>query len=224
MGIAHREFIRLATKGHGGGDLAMDTLRYAGWTHTDSADPAAAITDSAAAATSFASGVKAYNGAVGVDLQGRSVPTLMERARAAGKATGVVTTVQVTDASPAAFGAHVPNRSDQSEIARQFLVDSRPDVILGGEDWWLPAGTPGDLPDNPATDPTEQSKGTKGNLVTQAESLGYDHVSTWAELAASNSRKLLGLFANEEMFEQHNEGEGDIYAPAGRCPRWRPRP
>lgn len=159
MGIAHREFIRLATRGRAGGELAMDSLRYSGWTHTDPADPATVVTDSAAAATSFASGVKTYNGAVGVDAQGRVVPTLLEKARAMGKATGVVTTAQVTDASPAAFGAHGPNRSDQSEIARQFLERSRPDVVLGGgEDWWLPAGTAGDLPDNPATDPTEQSK------------------------------------------------------------------
>jgi alkaline phosphatase len=219
MGIAHRELIRLGTYGHTGRELAMDTLRYAGWTHTDSADPDAAVTDSAAAATSFASGVKTYNGAVGVDATGRSVPTLLERARALGKATGLVTTAQVTDASPAAFGAHVPDRADQSEIARQFLVDSRPDVILGGgEDWWLPAGTPGDLPDNPATDPTEQSKGTEGNLVARAEALGYDHVSTRDELRASHSRKLLGLFSNEEMFEQRNEGLGDIYAPAVPLP------
>lgn len=143
MGIAHREFIRLATKGHSG-ELNMDSLRYAGWTHTDPDDPDDTVTDSAAAATAFASGVKTYNGAVGVDVNQRVVPTLLENARAMGKATGLVTTAQVTDASPAAFGAHVPDRADQSEIARQFLVSSKPDVILGGgEDRWLPAGTPG---------------------------------------------------------------------------------
>ena len=61
MGIAHREFIRLATKGHDG-ELAMDSLRYSGWTHTDPADPEEAVTDSAAAATAF--GVKTQNTAV----------------------------------------------------------------------------------------------------------------------------------------------------------------
>jgi alkaline phosphatase len=214
MGIAHREFIRLATTGHRG-ELAMNSLRYAGWTHTDPADPEQAVTDSAAAATAFASGVKTYNGAVGVDVDQRPVPTLLERARALGKATGVVTTAQVTDASPAAFGAHVPDRGDQSEIARQFLVDSEPDVILGGgEDWWLPAGTPGAYPD----EGDEASKGTEGNLIARARQLGYDYVSTRAQLRASDSRKLLGLFANEEMFTAENEGEGGEYAPVVPLP------
>ncbi|HWT24127.1 MAG TPA: alkaline phosphatase, partial [Solirubrobacteraceae bacterium] len=78
--------------------------------------------------------MRTYDGAVGVDVDRSSVPTLLERARAAGKATGLVTAAQVTDASPAAFGAHVPDRGDQSEIARPYLEESRPDVILrGGE-------------------------------------------------------------------------------------------
>jgi alkaline phosphatase len=214
MGIAHREFIRLATKGHSG-ELNMDSLRYAGWTHTDPADPDDTVTDSAAAATAFASGVKTYNGAVGVDVNQRPVPTLLEQARAMGKATGVVTTAQVTDASPAAFGAHVPDRADQSEIARQFLVSSKPDVILGGgEDWWLPAGTPGAYPDTEE----DQSKGLDGNLIQRAQSLGYDYVSTRAQLRASSSRKLLGLFANEEMFSAANEGPDAAYAPVVPLP------
>jgi alkaline phosphatase len=214
MGIAHREFIRLATKGHDG-ELAMDSLRYSGWTHTDPDDPEQAVTDSAAAATALASGVKTYNGAVGVDVDQRPVPTLLERARAMGKATGVVTTAQVTDASPAAFGAHVPDRADQSEIAQQFLVGSRPDVILGGgEDWWYPAGNPGAYPDTEE----DQSKSTEGNLVERARRLGYDYVSTRAQLRASDSRKLLGLFANEEMFTAANEGPEAAYEPVVPLP------
>ncbi len=43
---------------------------------------------------------------------------------------------------------------------------------------------------------------------------GYEHVSNGAELAAATSPKLLGLFANEEMFEHRNEGEGAIYQPS----------
>lgn len=213
LGMSHREVIRLATVGKDG-QLAMDSLEHAGWTTTDSADPEEAVTDSAAGATAFASGVRTYNGAVGVDAAGEPVPTLLERARDAGKATGLVTTAQVTDATPGAFGAHVPDRGDQSEIARQFLESSRPDVILGGgEDWWLPAGDPGAWPDNPPKDPTEQSKGTEGDLVARAQELGYTYVTDAEGLAGADGRRLLGLFANEEMFEQRNEGEGDLYEP-----------
>ena len=213
MGPSHRELTRLATIGQDG-ELVMDQLRYAGVVHTDPDDPDEPVTDSAAGATAYASGVRTYNGAIGVDAQGRPVPTLPERARAAGKASGLVTTAQVTDASPAAFGAHVPDRGAQSEIARQYLEESKPDVILGGgEDRWLPPGNPGAYPDHPPTDPTEQSSSDRGDLIARAEQLGYDYVSTRAELQASGARKLLGLFANEEMFEQRAEGQGDIYAP-----------
>jgi len=213
MGIAHRELIRLATRGKDG-RLAMDALRYAGWTHTDSADPEEAVTDSAAGATAFASGVRTFNGGVGVDAQGRPVTTLLERAARAGKATGLVTTAQVTDATPAAFGAHVRDRAEQSEIARQYLERSKPAVILGGgEDRWLPPGNPGAYPDNPPKDPTEQSSSDRGDLIARAEALGYEYVSDRAGLQASGARKLLGLFANEEMFEQREEGKGDVYEP-----------
>lgn len=213
MSIAARDAIRLATVGQDG-QLAMDQLRYAGWTYTDSADPEDAVTDSAASATAFSTGVRTYNGAIGVDLDGNTVTTLLEDAKALGKATGLVTTAQVTDATPGSFGAHVPDRSDQSEIARQYIDDTRPDVILGGgEDWWLPVGDVGAYPDDPADSPAEVSKSTIGNLVERAVDSGYTYVSTPEELAATKAKRLLGLFANEEMFQQAPEGEGDEYDP-----------
>lgn len=218
MSVAQRNLIRLATVGQRG-DLVMNKLPVAGSVHTDPDDPEETVTDSAAGATAFATGHKTYNGAVGVDADGRKVPTVLEKAKRAGKGTGVVSTAQVTDASPAAFGAHVPDRDDQSEIARQFVDASRPDVILGGgEDWWYPKGNPGAWPDHPPKDPEEESQGTKGNLVKKAKDTGYTYVSNADELAAAKADRLLGLFANEEVFEYHPEGEGDQYKPAVPLP------
>ena len=220
MGTAQRDLIRLVTKGNRAGrDLVMDKLDHTGLVHTDPKDPNAAVTDSAAAATAFATGVKTYNGAIGVDAKGRTVRTLLEDARRAGKATGLVTTAQVTDATPAAYAAHVKDRGEQSEIARQYLASSKPNVILGGgEDFWYPAGTPGAYPDNPPKDPGEQSKGDRGNLVDRAKALGYKYVTSRAQLRATKGPKVLGLFANEEMFEQHPEGQGDLYKPVVPLP------
>jgi alkaline phosphatase len=213
MSAAHREAARLALAGLDG-KLQMDSLPDGGTLTTDARDPAAYVTDSAAAATAWATGQKTYNGAISVDVNQNPLPILGRQAKQAGKSTGLVTTAQVTDASPAAWFSQTANRSNQDDIARQYLEYSKPDVILGGgEDWWYPAGTEGAYPDHPAKDPTEASKGTKGNLVDEATSLGYDHVSTADELAASRSKKLLGLFANEEMFEQRPEGQGDVYDP-----------
>ena len=215
MATAQRDLIRLVTVGNQRGeDLVMNQLDHTGLVHTDPADPKEAVTDSAAAATAFSTGYKTFNGAIGVDAQGRARATLLEDARRAGKATGLVTTSQVTDATPAAYAAHVNDRAEQSEIARQYLERSKPDVILGGgEDYWYPPGTPGRHPDHPATDPTEESKGDRGNLVERAEELGYRYVSTREGLRGARGRKLLGLFANEEMFEHREEGHGDLYEP-----------
>ncbi|MDI4643856.1 alkaline phosphatase [Cohnella hashimotonis] len=215
MGTAQRDAIRLATVGEKG-KLAMDAMPYVGLIHTSSTVP---VTDSAASATAYASGVKTYNGAIGMDANKKSVKTIMEYAKDKGKSTGVVTTSQVTDATGAAFGAHVEDRSKQSDIALQYLTKSKLDVILGGgEDFWYPAGNPGKFQDEPAEDPSEKSKGTQGNLVDKAKSLGYSYVSTKADLQKAKGGKLLGLFSNEEMFQQKPEGEGDIYNPVVSLP------
>ncbi|MFI2649081.1 alkaline phosphatase [Micromonospora fulviviridis] len=213
MAAAQREAARLYLAGLDG-QLTMDELPYSGQLTTSPHDPTTPITDSAAAATAWATGEKTYNGAISVDVDGKPLPTLGAQAKAAGRATGLVTTAQVTDASPAAFFANTTDRSAQDEIARQYLEVSRPDVILGGgEDWWLPAGNAGAYPDQPAEDRSEASRGTKGDLVAEAEAKGYRYVSTAAQLQAAKGGRLLGLFGNEELFQQRPEGDGDVYAP-----------
>ena len=122
MGVSHRTAGSLATVGLDG-ELVMDGLRHSGLLTTDPADPEALVTDSAAAGTALATGVRTYNGAIGVDAGGRPVQTVVERAEAAGLSTGLVTTGEVTDATTAAFGAHVPDRGRQTEIARQFIEE-----------------------------------------------------------------------------------------------------
>lgn len=92
------------------------------------------ITDSAAAATAFATGRKVYNGVLSVALPGDGKPLVsaLELAQAAGKRTGLVTTSFLTDATPAAFGAHVKARTMQKEVAAALLKTCRPTLMLGG--------------------------------------------------------------------------------------------
>jgi len=214
MGLAQRNAIRLATVGLNG-KLAMDDMPYVGLVHTSSTS---AVTDSAASATAYASGVKTYNGAIGMDADKKSVTTILEYAKDKGMSTGIVTTSQLTDATGAAFAAHVDDRSKQSDIALQYLTKAKVDVMLGGgEDFWYPAGKPGAFKDEPAEDPSEKSKGTQGDLVAKAKSLGYSYVTNKAGMQKAKG-KLLGLFANEEMFQQKPEGEGDLYNPVVSLP------
>lgn len=89
------------------------------------------VTDSGAAATAFSSGVKTYNGAIGVDAAGKSVKTILEEAGQHGLATGLITTSSITHATPAAFIAHVPSRDLEEDIA-SFFPDSGIDLFIGG--------------------------------------------------------------------------------------------
>ncbi|QWF83029.1 alkaline phosphatase [Amycolatopsis sp. CA-230715] len=209
MGLAQRDLIRLATVGKRG-DLVMNRMPVTGLVHTDPDDPDEVVTDSAAAATALATGHKTRNGAVGVDVHGRPLRTVLERAKQAGKSTGLVTTAQVTGASPAAFASHVPSRDLQSDIAEQYLTASRPDVLLGGgEDWWYPKDEPGAWPDRDG----EQSRGTHGNQVERAKRAGYSYVRNADELRDTRSSRILGLFANEDMVDYGPDGKG-AYRPS----------
>ncbi len=89
------------------------------------------VTDSAAGATAFASGVKSYNGAVGVNKDSISVKTIVELISETGISTGLISTSSITHATPACFYAHVKSRSMHEEIA-SFLVDSDIDFFAGG--------------------------------------------------------------------------------------------
>ena len=54
-----------------------------------------------------------------------------ELAEAKGKATGVVTSVPWTHATPAAFAAHNSNRTNYEAIGVEMVYDSALDVIMG---------------------------------------------------------------------------------------------
>jgi alkaline phosphatase len=56
----------------------------------------------------------------------------LERFKQERKSTGLVTTTYVTNATPAAFGAHEPSRDNLAEIATDYLTQTRPTVLFGG--------------------------------------------------------------------------------------------
>jgi alkaline phosphatase len=88
-------------------------------------------TDSAAAATAMSTGVKTYPGAIGVDVNREALTHFMEKAEEKGKATGVVTSVEFSHATPAGFVAHNESRDNYAEIANEMIYRSAADVIMG---------------------------------------------------------------------------------------------
>jgi alkaline phosphatase len=101
------------------------------------------VTDSASSATSMTAGIKTYNAAINIDGQGNRVETIAHRLqRDHAMAIGVVTSVPISHATPAAAYSHNVSRSDYQDLARDLIglpsishrTDPLPgvDVLIGG--------------------------------------------------------------------------------------------
>ena len=89
------------------------------------------ITDSAAGATAFASGINTFNGGVGVADDSTEVKTLVEIVSKQHIKTGLISTSSIQHATPASFYAHVINRGLYEDITLD-MVDSDIDFFAGG--------------------------------------------------------------------------------------------
>ena len=192
MGAEHRKAAQWSQVGLSG-ILEMDNLSASGWLETHSADNP--VTDSAAAATAMATGEKTDNGIIGMDPSLDPLTTILELARDHGKSVGLVTTTQISHATPAGFAAHVQSRSQMTEIAEQMLNAGVHVLLGGGEDQFLPSTETGCYPGF-----GERVDGK--NLINQAVGAGYTYVCDSSALAAVNpsaTTHLLGLFADEGL-------------------------
>lgn len=172
--------------------LNLETLEHVGYQKTYSRTNT--VTDSSAGASAWACGEKFVNNEV--CLHGDGTPhnrSLLELAQSKGMATGLVATQTVTHATPAAFAAHIANRNCETEIARQYIVESRPDVLLGG-------GRATFKPSSPDV------CGMAGDYIAMAQATGYEYVETSTDLmkaAAGETKRLLGLFASKSMTPEY---------------------
>lgn len=110
MFLAEQENGRIGTS-----PLCFASFPYAGYATTYSATNS--ITDSSAAGTALATGVKTYNGAIGVNPDKEVVESVAVKAQRSGKRVGVTTSVSIDHATPSAFYAHQESRSWYYEIA-----------------------------------------------------------------------------------------------------------
>lgn len=138
------------------GTLSFEGLPYTGEVITTPAG--GGVTDSAAAATAMATGFKVNNGVISLMLpgDGSELLTSLEYYKGIGYRTGLVTTTYMTHATPAGFGAHESSRSNTSQIAGDYLNQTRPNLLFGG--------------------------GANGMSVGSAEAAGYTVVTTCAGL------------------------------------------
>lgn len=89
------------------------------------------IPDSASAGTAIACGVRTKTGMLGMTADGKSAPSIAKLMRDAGKKVGIVSSVTLNNATPAAFYAHTDSRTDYAEIAQQ-MADSGFEYFGGG--------------------------------------------------------------------------------------------
>ena len=114
----------------------MTTFPYSG--HASSYSKSNGITDSAAAGTCLATGVKTTNGTLGLDEKGARLTTIAEELKAQGWGIGIMTTVAIDHATPGAFYGHVESRNDYYTIGQQ-LSESKFD-FFGGAGFHYPQG------------------------------------------------------------------------------------
>jgi len=152
-------------------------------------------------ATVHAYGVKVEADSFGLDgtepitaASGKPI-SIMQEAKQAGKAIGMIQSGHIAEPGTAAFVASVQSRSDRDKIARQVIESGAQVIMAGGEKYLLPKDVKG-----------HHGKGAREddlNLTERARELGYVIVYTKDELAAldlSKVNKLLGVFAYSHTF------------------------
>jgi len=142
----------------------------------------AVVTDSAAASTAWSTGRKVVNGAVSMYPGEQPLTHILELARDAGRATGLITTTRITHATPAGWASKVPDRGMEDEIAAQYL-EFGPDVLLGGgARFFHPEG-----------------RRDGRDLFAAFRQRGYAVLGTAEELRTTNASRILGAFADDHL-------------------------
>jgi alkaline phosphatase len=199
--------IQTIARWYKGSDLNVDAL-VTGTLETWMAN--SVITDSAPASTAFATGHKSTDKFIGVgprtsDLLTGYTPTaepyvplatVLEAAKLAGKATGLIATSTISHATPAGFAAHNHNRGDEADITEQMVYNDV-DVVLGG-------GAANLFPKNYTYTTSfgatwTGSRADGENLYQALLDRGYSYVDSKTGMNQVSSGKVWGLFAPSSM-------------------------
>ena len=141
------------------------------------------VTDSSAASSSWGCGSRINNGAVNVLPDGRELKPIYSLFAEQGWKRGLVTTTEITHATPAGFAANDASRGSAETIAAQYL-DRRVDVLLGGGAKFF----------------NSRQRGDKRDLLADYQKAGYATFETAAEMhQARDQGRWLGLFASGHL-------------------------
>ncbi len=224
MGIAHRTAARMMLQGtyqgKANGPLAMETFPFTGLVMTSSLN--SIVTDSAPGAHCYSTGNKGRNNEEGVfpddTVSAFDNPRIEYMGeylyRKYGKVTGIVTTADVFDATPAAFAAHTANRGAGTGIIDQFLLEGAEAdgsghlrvLMGGGRRWFLGSATPGssrvaatdyELPSDIATGwgVPAGANNPAADVIPGFQAAGFTYTTNRGELnRVGTPDRLLGLY------------------------------
>ena len=189
---------------------------FAGYTWTKKTAP-----DSADTMSAIVTGKKTYDGAINVDGNGARLMTYAELASRAGKAVGVVTTVQISDATPAAgAGAHNLSRSNRLAITHEMLNDGIVSVIMGtGNPDYDDDGALRNMPDY-----SWIAQSDWASLKSGTQAAGFKLIESKADFdalpkAASPPRKLVGVARSFNSTQFNRAGAMPVSETPNAVPR-----
>lgn len=220
MGFSHRQLAELFLKEKEkdpGRKLVMNSLDVTGVITTHSVD--SLITDSAAAGTALASGVKTNNGMIGKDPAGNNVATLIDAAETKGMATGIITTTRLTHATPAAFVAHNISRHNEAEIALDFLASEVEFLAGGGIRYFIPSNARSGQKDVRGNDLYSKRK-DNFNLISKFKDKGYQAfigmkgAREFTDADFTKMEKVLAIFDNSHLPYEIERRHKYNYAPS----------
>ncbi|MBI1337622.1 MAG: hypothetical protein GC164_11740 [Phycisphaera sp.] len=195
----------------------IEGLEFTGYLWHDQTYP-----DSACTISASMTGVKTYNNALDVDGNGKPVETFAQSIWAKGMTTGVVTTVQVSDATPAGFaGVSNESRVNRPEIIRDMLATPYIDVIMGAgnPDYdndgrtktspnykWIGRATWDHLKQQPGS----QNAGSWQLIQTKEE---FENLAQGTLEPYDPHRKLIGVVTRYEGKQQYRSNDGGFSKP-----------
>ena len=203
------------------------------------APPVHAYTDSSSSATSMTAGIKTYNNGVNVDSTGVPVKTIAHEAQQQGYLIGVVTTVPISHATPAAAYAHNVDRDDYQDLTRDLIglpSISHPKQPLPGVDVLLGAGFGQKRIKAPLLDAQGDNFVAGNSYLTDADlaaidvanggryrvalrtkgQTGREILQGQARLAAEKKQRLLGFFGGPGGHLPFRTADGDYTPTLGR--------
>ena len=180
--------------------IAVDKFPVSGIVLTHSEN--AIVTDSASSATAFSTGRKTNNGALGLDKDNKILENFTEIINRYGYVSSLISTSEITHATPAAYASHVDLRWKTDEISLQMMESNVMTILGGGRHFFLPEDLGGKRSDG--LNLLEQMESSRMVMTEKKELDSFDH---------SDLGKVVGLFADEALRDKEKP-ENHVFEPS----------